>query len=66
MKKIKLSQADIDANPLLKKIGAVAGSMMEYEFVTSGKQSNEQSESNEGEGVDPGIEIPKKTPPPQP
>ncbi len=49
MKKIKLTQADIDQNPILKKIGAKAGQTMEYSFVTSGKQSNEQSESNEGD-----------------
>lgn len=48
MKKIKLTQADIDSNPLLKKIGATAGQVMEYSFVNSGKtNTNEQSESNE-------------------
>jgi hypothetical protein len=67
MKKIKLTQQDIDNNPLLKKIGAKAGQTMEYSFVSSGKaKTNEQSESNEGDEDDGGIEVPKKPPPPQP
>jgi hypothetical protein len=66
MKKVKLTQSDIDQNPLLKKIGAKAGQTMEYSFVNSGKtKTNEQSESNEGHD-DEGIEVPKKPPPPQP
>jgi hypothetical protein len=50
MKKIKLSQADIDANPILKKIGAVAGHTMEYEFVTSSKTQSNETTSDEGDG----------------
>jgi hypothetical protein len=51
MKTIKLTQADIDANPLLKKIGAVAGQSMEYSFVTSGKTtSNETNEEDDDTG----------------
>lgn len=57
MKKIKLSQADIDANPILKKIGAKAGQTMEYSFVTSSKTSQHESttsEGDEGDGEDDG------------
>lgn len=54
MKQIKLTQVDIDANPLLKKIGAKAGQSMEYSFVSSGKTSNESTETNEGDGEDDG------------
>lgn len=53
MKQIKLTQADIESNPLLKKIGAKAGQVMEYSFVNSGKtQTNESPETNEGDGED--------------
>jgi hypothetical protein len=47
MKKVKLTQSDIDQNPLLKKIGAKAGQVMEYSFVTSGKTGNAKTESSE-------------------
>lgn len=50
MKQIKLTQKDIDANPLLKQIGAKPGQVMEYSFVSSGK-SNEAT-TDEGEGED--------------
>jgi hypothetical protein len=51
MKQIKLTQQDINKNPLLKKIGAVAGQTMEYSFVSSGKAANE-STTNEGDEED--------------
>jgi len=53
MKKIKLTQADIDANPLLKKMGAVAGQEMEYSFVTSSKTNSNATTTDEG-GEDDG------------
>jgi hypothetical protein len=55
MKKIKLSQSDIEANPLLKKIGAVAGQVLEYSFVTSSETNTNESttdEGGEGDGED--------------
>lgn len=68
MKKVKLTQSDIDSNPLLKKIGAKAGQTMEYSFVSSDKSSSNEQQSNEGDDDenDGGIEVPKKPPPPQP
>jgi hypothetical protein len=56
MKKVKLSQADIDANPLLKKIGAKAGQTMEYSFVTSSKSQPNASTQNTDEGDNEGGE----------
>jgi hypothetical protein len=54
MKQLKLTQADIDANPLLKKIGAVAGQTMEYSFVPSeetGKnEKNKKVTKRDGNG----------------
>lgn len=65
MKQIKLTQADIDSNPLLKKIGAKAGQVMEYSFVSSGKTSNESTteeggDDGEGEDGNGGNHPPKK------
>jgi hypothetical protein len=62
MKQLKLTQADIDANPLLKKIGATAGQTMEYSFVPSGKTKTD----GKSKTADEDIEVPKKPPPPEP
>jgi hypothetical protein len=67
MKKVKLTQSDIDQNPLLKKIGAKAGQVMEYSFVNSGKtKTNEQSESNEGDDTGGSNPPPDKGKPDKP
>jgi hypothetical protein len=69
MKKIKLTQADIDANPLIKKIGAKAGQTMEYTFVTSSKTkadatttTEDDNEGGEDDGEDGGGNHPGKRP----
>jgi hypothetical protein len=49
MKTIKVTKKLLDANPLLKEIGATEGMEMQYEFVSSSKRANESTANTEGD-----------------
>lgn len=46
MKKVKITQEDLDNNPILKEIGAQVGQTMEYSFVPS--EQTDKDEKNKG------------------
>lgn len=46
MKQIVITQAILDANPLLKEFGAKIGQTMEYSFVSS--EQTDKDEKNKG------------------
>jgi hypothetical protein len=65
MQKIIITKQLLDANPILKQIGAVAGQSMEYGFVSS-KETNDNEQSNEDDDTGGSNPPPDKGKPDKP